>query len=362
MEGKRWRRRPAARILAVAGLCFANLSVGAVARGAESNSPVLATSPVVRAPINVPAELIGRMSIIENMLKKHGLSLGDSSDPSALQLSLSFDPNLFHMVVSITLSQPGRGVVASGEAVNPGFGTGIFHGAVVTNLTESASKQIDEELDRMRLTLANTPDPKACVDGLSNRSDLAPLADKVELVRSSNDAAPPFRLSTNDNFPSDSDLPLIAIWAEARDACLKEQFARFPATSGDTLGSLVYQQEVAFIRESAASVSALIVALYQRKLTYGEFAQKRYEITRDISAADRQFRTAVLNADADRQLQARQLAEATLHDRLTAWTAYMQAVQSRQPLTVRLEGNVSVGVHANCTSTASGGLVSTNCN
>jgi len=44
-------------------------------------------------------------------------------------------------------------------------------------------------------------------------------------------------------------------------------------------------------------VSELIVAVYQAKLTYGEFAQKRYEIARDTPAAERQYREAVLIAD-----------------------------------------------------------------
>jgi hypothetical protein len=60
------------------------------------------------------------------------------------------------------------------------------------------------------------------------------------------------------------------------------------------------EQDAAFGDEITGKVSALIVALYQRKLTYGEFAQKRYEFSRDGAAAEREFRQAALIADQQR--------------------------------------------------------------
>jgi hypothetical protein len=120
------------------------------------------------------------------------------------------------------------------------------------------------------------------------------------------------------------------------------------------------QQERSFAEASAGRVSELIVTLYQAKLTYGEFAQKRYEITRDATAAERQFREASLIADQQRQAQTQQLAQQQFQNNLMAWTAYVQSVNARQPQTVRLEG--SVGIKTNCTSQQLGNVVSTNCN
>jgi hypothetical protein len=336
-------------------LCLVSLLIAVPAFAAGRT---IATSPTVRAPLNVPADLSGHMNAIEAVLQKHGLALGDTDDPAALQLNVGFDPNPWDMTVVITLTQPGTGVIASGDARNPGFGTVLLRGAVISGLVGSASKKLDKQLDGLNLALSQTPSAKDCFAALAEREDLKPLSEKVELVRTS-ETAPPFAIAANDTFPTESDRTLIAAWATGRDACLKEQFARFPNGSDGSLGATVYQQEVAFAQQSAGSVGELIVALYQRKLTFGEFSQKRYEITRDIAAADHQFRTAVMNADAERQMQARQIAQEALQNRLTAWATYMQSVQAREPLTVRLEG--SVGVHTDCTSLAMGSLTTTNC-
>ena len=67
--------------------------------------------------------------------------------------------------------------------------------------------------------------------------------------------------------------------------------------SASAIQTTFIQQEQAFHEASTGRVSELIVAVYQAKLTYGEFAQKRYEITRDTPAAERQYREAVLIAD-----------------------------------------------------------------
>lgn len=101
-------------------------------------------------------------------------------------------------------------------------------------------------------------------------------------------------------------------------------------------------------------MSELIVALYQEKLTYGEFAQLRYTIGKAAVDADQQYREARLIQDQDRQLQVQQIANQQFTNSLTAWANYMQAVNARQPQTVRLNS-----VH--CTSTSMSNMVNTNC-
>jgi hypothetical protein len=192
-------------------------------------------------------------------------------------------------------------------------------------------------------------------------AELAPLRDKVELYREGWETPPPFGIIANDTFPTDPDRSLIAKWATLRDECVKRIDNVLAGASVGTQMQITFQQQdQSFGRQAAGRVGELIVALYQQKLTYGEFAKKRYEITRDAAAAERQFRESALIADQDRQMQARQLAQQQFQNNLAAWSIYTQAVSARQPQTVHLDG--SVRLQSNCISQRIGNTVTTNCN
>jgi len=105
------------------------------------------------------------------------------------------------------------------------------------------------------------------------------------------DAATPFEIASNDSFATDDERKAIGTWATLRESCN----ARFddlykPAGNTAPLQAVNFQQMDSFRREALGRESALLVSLYQQKLTFGEFAQKRYEIFRDAVAAQRQFR------------------------------------------------------------------------
>ena len=108
------------------------------------------------------------------------------------------------------------------------------------------------------------------------------------------------------------------------------------------LQSTQTQQDRSFLVSAGAKVGELIVALYQQKLTYGEFARKRYEISRDAAEAERQYRESRQTSDQQRQLQLQQLAQQQYSNQLAAWATYMQGVNARQPLTIHVDGNLSV--------------------
>jgi hypothetical protein len=202
-------------------------------------------------------------------------------------------------------------------------------------------------------------DAAQCISDMQS-SDLDPIRDKVELSRTSTDTPPPFQIASNDTFPTPSERQVIAKWATIRDECIKRANATSHIPPSATPLQIAFlQQDRAFSVEVTGRVGELILALYQARLTYGEFAQKRYEIGRDGAAAERQFRTATLIADHDRQVQAQQLAQQQFQNNLIAWSTYMQAVNARQPQTVHLEG--SVRVKTNCTSQQLGTFVSTDC-
>jgi hypothetical protein len=184
--------------------------------------------------------------------------------------------------------------------------------------------------------------------------DLEPLHDKVELFRPSYEAPPPFIIASNDTFPTDTERSAIAKWATIREECSKRRNAiSSDRSSTDALSATLRQQDQFFMDEAFGRVGEIIIALYQAKMTYGEFAQKRYELIRSAAQAQRQFREAKLIAGQQRQAQAQQLAQQQFQNSLTAWSSYVQAVSIRQPQTIHLQ--------ANCTSQRFGTTINTNC-
>jgi hypothetical protein len=167
--------------------------------------------------------------------------------------------------------------------------------------------------------------------------ELDPIRQKVELFRKSSDAPPPFAIAAINTFPTDAERPVIAKWATIRDACVSRTTAFVaPPASANLIQSTFFQQEASFGKVAAAKVGELIVALYQQKLTYGEFAQKRYGIGRDATAAELAFRQSTLERDQARQLQVQELAQQEFSARMTAWAKYMESVNARQPQTVNV--------------------------
>ena len=149
--------------------------------------------------------------------------------------------------------------------------------------------------------------------------ELDVIRKKIELHRESGETPPPFEIASNDTFPNEVEHVAIMKWAKLRDDCMRraEAAAIIPASSTAMQVAFI-QQDRSFAKEAGGRVTGLIVALYQQKLTYGEFAQKRYEITRDAMAAERQFRQATLIADQQRKLQAEQLAQQQFQNNLVA--------------------------------------------
>ncbi|MGF6572511.1 MULTISPECIES: hypothetical protein [Paraburkholderia] len=187
--------------------------------------------------------------------------------------------------------------------------------------------------------------------------ELDPLREKIQFIRKL-DSPPPFQYASLDSFPSSAERPLISKWATLRDACMERERAVNPIpANASPLAETVIRKEMAFGSEAEAKVSELVVSLYQQKLTYGEFAQRRYAVGKAAVDASEKYREARMLQDQDHQLQAQQLASQQFANSMNAWANYMQAVNARQPQTVRL---TSLGVH--CTSTSLGSTVSTNCN
>jgi len=192
-----------------------------------------------------------------------------------------------------------------------------------------------------------------------NNPELDLIRSKVELYRSVDGGPVPFDLATNNTFPTQKEKIVIAKWAKIREACVSRVsgFMNDASKTGTPLQNAFVEQEISFSRQMQARVGELIVALYQGKLTYGEFSQKRYEMVDNIASAERAYRAAVMQSDMDRQVQSQQAAQQAQlqqqQNNLIAWQTYMQSVNARQPQTVRLQSN--------CTTSRIGNTASTNC-
>jgi hypothetical protein len=182
-------------------------------------------------------------------------------------------------------------------------------------------------------------------------NELNVIRDKIEMLRET-EAAVPFTIASNENYPSKEEKNAISAWAKLREDCVSRSFAIISKANRpqNQLQINYAEQDLSFSKKLSASISELIVVLYQQKITYAEFAQKRLEIGRNINAAQRDFRAAVLIADREMQSKAQQLAEQQMQNNLIAWSSYMQSVNARQPL------------RANCITQKIGNTVTTNCN
>ena len=86
-----------------------------------------------------------------------------------------------------------------------------------------------------------------------------------------------------------------------------------------------------------SSVGRLIRALYCRELTYGEFARKRYEFTRDAAALRSVIEDAGLDAD---QTKLRQTLRQLWYLKVS-WNTYLWRLDARRPATVHIHGAIN---------------------
>jgi hypothetical protein len=189
------------------------------------------------------------------------------------------------------------------------------------------------DLDKMVVQLKASQ--LQCKDELQV-SELDPIRQKVELYRvMAEKDPPPFTLASNESFPTDSERPIIARWASMRDLCVKRDNAiRATPSSANAKEKLDFQEQMSIGREFSTRVGELILALYQQKLTYGEFAQKQYEFGRDALAAELVLTQAVIERDDDRRAQEEQQAQQQFANVAQSWTDYIQTVNARQPKTI----------------------------
>jgi hypothetical protein len=215
----------------------------------------------------------------------------------------------------------------------------FFIAAGVLSAGASAAESPDSPVDQAIRTwsVAMRGPLEQCVDERAAQ-DLESIRAKADLSRMAADGPPPFRIALNDTFATDSERAEIAKWLRIRDFCGR-RFAipRILPAGGNAIEAASLQQMFALTKIFQSSVSQLIRALYCQELTYGEFARKRYEFTRDAAALSSAMRDAEQGAD---QAQLRHNLQDLWYLRIS-WNTYLRRVDARQPGTVHLRGAIS---------------------
>jgi hypothetical protein len=210
--------------------------------------------------------------------------------------------------------------------------------ALLGGCVESQPSQFQQDAQTRIAAFAESK--RTCISELSV-PELTAIRHKIEIGKGIglSETPPSFEFASNDTFPTAVDLPLIAKWAAIRDRCVRrsEQLLE-PVPSASPIQKAQLQKDSEFFRNVHARVGELIVALYHQKLTYGEFAQRRYWISSEGLAAERGYRESVLEKNQERQAE----AEERFANRLATWAAYMQAVNARAPQTVYVHGTIAV--------------------
>ena len=174
-----------------------------------------------------------------------------------------------------------------------------------------------------------------CVD--DSARDLDAILGKADVSRTAADGPPPFRIALNDTFAADSERGDIAKWIVIRHHC-RRRFAisHIVSAPANAIGPASLQQASAVSRMIQSSVDRLIRALYCRELTYGEFARKKYELTRD--AADLSSAISEAARDADPGRLGRTLRQ-LLYFKIS-WNTYLRRLDARQPGTAHIRGAI----------------------
>ena len=183
---------------------------------------------------------------------------------------------------------------------------------------------------------------------------LDPIRGKVDFLRKP-EQAPSFDVAANDAYPTAAERQAIRRWGEVRQQCIAYEHKLIPEPANlSPLELANYQQDESYFTDFQEQVGDLIVLLYQGKLTYGQFAQKRYEVGREAMQAERGFRAATLAKDRDAAIHAQQLAAEQERNRIAAWQTYVQQIQAFKPPTQQVY--VAPTVHTNCMPNGLGGV------
>ncbi|WP_152601630.1 hypothetical protein [Burkholderia paludis] len=185
----------------------------------------------------------------------------------------------------------------------------------------------------------------ACAATLAT-PELNPIRDKIEIFH--DPAIPaPYPYAMLDIFPTRADVPLIEKWSALRDACIKQEH-EIDLTSPELtpMAQSATLQGAAFAGIVEAKIRRLTASLSQRKLTYGEFAQRRYQINSASGNAASRVAMALGIGDPGRRILEQSRIERQFSAEADTFERYLRAVDARRPATVSLASATAIGSRA----------------
>jgi hypothetical protein len=169
-----------------------------------------------------------------------------------------------------------------------------------------------------------------CVEGLTQRKDLAIIASKVSLAGPQDQSFPMMTLTDK---PTEPEKRAITIWVNAREECIRLGEPWRKANN-------IHPQATAINNSTFARFLTLSADLYAGKLTYGEYHAARYQL-----AADAQREFANLDQRIREQYAAAQQAEA-MRETMILMNVSNQLHQQRPSTT----NCIRTGSYVNCTT------------
>lgn len=226
-------------------------------------------------------------------------------------------------------------------------GDGLQH---IRSLIDQVAKQASTQGD---VAVATNPEAYKtlmarageCFKALETDPELAPIASKLSLNRG--DVATLAQMA-DETKPTGAEKAVIPVWAGKRDACNALQKLEASFIPGDI--------RIPVHLAAIDAMNLLILNLYKGQLTYGDFALQRKAAyatygkqLAEISAGISKDQANAADTERQRQIEQAQLM-------IEQQKANALQTQANKPAPVPIQPSI------NCTSSAMGGVVHTNCN
>jgi len=112
----------------------------------------------------------------------------------------------------------------------------------------------------------------SCMQRMQTDRDLDPIRNKVELLRQGIEGAPPPGMLADQSRPTPQEKVAMAKWESAREACAQEQMRYGLTLSLPPNLQPLRDKLVLTGRQLNEQTGLLVAALYDGRLTYGQFA------------------------------------------------------------------------------------------
>jgi Skp family chaperone for outer membrane proteins len=159
-----------------------------------------------------------------------------------------------------------------------------------------------------------------CFEALSDDGDLTLIKDKVSLVGAGEQT---FSMLVDNSKPTTEEQKALLIWGNKRDVCFKEVRKAL-----DAQGTAPAIKNV--LTSGSHTAQMLLIDLYNGKLTYAEFANRRQDLTQVINEAIANIQSELQKQSAEAKARADQLALQAQQNMISAYQATNQVRQTQQ--------------------------------